>query len=340
MDKTGFSTSVQIMLPFLEVAATARHFGLDCLAVIAPPSALPADRLEAMLADGVGQLDWLARTRELRLRPSALLPSARSLLVAAVQYQPEPASGLLRRARYAAGKDYHHVVRRALAKLGAMLNQIHGQTWEHRACTDSAPVDERTLATLAGHGWRGRNGLVISPEAGSYRVLGLLLTEAPIEVHHAGHGDDRCGRCTACETTCPTGALVGRRVLTERCISYWTIEHRGVIPRPLAEKFAGWWFGCDLCQEVCPWNRRSPPAADARLTGSDDDATLLDLTAERYDQHFAGRSIRRIEFDRFRRNLLVAAFSLGRSDWTAVILDRDGHLPAVAAQARELRLTS
>ena len=125
-------------------------------------------------------------------------------------------------------------------------------------------------------------------------------------------------------------------MISERCISYLTIEHQGVIPRALAERFSGWWFGCDLCQEACPWNRFAGPAGDPRLNGSDDDARLLAITADSYDTVFAGRAMRRVPYERFRRNLLVALFSLGRSGEATPML-REG-LPLVVAQASELGL--
>ena len=223
-----------------------------------------------------------------------------------------------------------------LGRIGRALNAACGQDWRHRACVDSAPLNERTLARLAGLGWIGRNALLISPDTGSCRLLGFLLTEAPLPPMHGGHGDDRCGSCTRCETACPTRALVGRRCLTERCISYLTIEHQGVIARELAALFNGWWFGCDICQEVCPWNRFAPPAEDRRLTGLDHEADLLALTPERFDSHFAGRAIRRLSWPRFRRNLLIALWSIGRLDEARTIA-RD-EIALVREQAAELGL--
>ena len=159
-----------------------------------------------------------------------------------------------------------------------------------------------------------------------------------MELHHGGANEDRCGRCHhACETRCPTAALIDRRVLSERCISYLTIEHHGIIPRALAERFEGWWYGCDLCQEVCPWNRFAPAAGDARLLGPEPSAEdLLRVTAEDFDQHFAGRAQRRIGFERFRRNLLVALFSRGRIREAQTVLRQSLELTLVVAQAGEL----
>ncbi len=289
-----------------------------------------------MLADGVGELVWMGAERELRLRPTGMLPTARSILCVAWHYDPPRPGPGLRRAAYAAGKDYHTLLRPKLGRVGRALNAACGQTWEHRACVDSAPLNERTLARLAGLGWIGRNALLLSPQSGSCRLLGFLLTEAPLTPVHGGGGEDRCGSCTRCETDCPTAALTGRRCLTERCISYLTIEHAGVIPRDLAQHFNGWWFGCDVCQEVCPWNRFAPPGEDRRLAGIDHEADLLALTAGNFDLHFAGRAIRRLTWERFRRNLLVALWSIGRLEDAWRIAGDDVAL--VRAQAAELGL--
>jgi epoxyqueuosine reductase len=322
------------VIPFATIAGLCRAEGIEAMAIIAPPQELDPAPLERMYADGIGDMDWLERERELRLRPTAMLPSATRLLCVALTYHPERESGALKRARYAAGKDYHNLLRPALGRVARQLDP--GKRWGWRAAVDSAPLNERTLARLAGLGWIGRNALLISPDTGSYRFLGFLLSDAPLELRAGAHGEDRCGRCDACERRCPTAALVDRRVLSERCISYLTIEHRGVIPRALAERFEGWWYGCDLCQEACPWNRRAPAAGDARLRGSDDEAMLLAVRADDFDARFAGRAIRRIGYERFRRNLLVALFSLGRIAEAQAIAGEG--LPVVVDQARELGL--
>lgn len=325
-------------VPFTVVQELCAAEGLHALGVLAPvPQTLPPDGLEHMLSDGIGDMTWLSNTRTQRLRPTTMQKTAQALVTVALPYQPEARCGELKRARYAAGKDYHNPLRAKLGRIGLALAKRYQQPWKARAAVDSAPLNERTLAHLAGLGWIGRNALVISPDAGTWRLLGFLLTDAPLAPHHAGHGDDRCGTCTSCERRCPTAALVDRRVMTTRCISYLTIEHQGVIPRHLAEKFEGWWFGCDLCQEVCPWNRFASPAGDARLTGREDDEALMAVDRASFDLFFAGRAFRRVGYERFRRNLLVAWFSLGRSDRYAALLAEG--LPLVLAQARELGLT-
>jgi epoxyqueuosine reductase len=329
-------------LSFAFVRSLCQAEGLTALACIRPPTALDPVPFDRMVADGLGDMGWISDTREQRLNPTAMLPTARSLLVTAWAYSPDLNCDGLKRARYGAGKDYHHYLRRKLGRVGAALTKhglaTCGEPWDQRAAVDSAPINERTLARMAGLGWLGRNALLISPDAGSYRFLGVLLTEAPIAAHRGPHGEDRCGKCTRCETACPTGALVDRRVISTRCISYLTIEHNGPIPRDLALRFDGWWFGCDICQEVCPWNRFAAPAADPRLTGHEADAKLLAVTAADFDLVFAARAVRRLGYERFRRNLLVALASQGRFDECRPIIAEG--LPVVLEQARELGIQS
>lgn len=285
--------------------------GLDQVAVLAPlPARLDPAGFDRLLADGVGDMAWLGAGRERRLDPRIPLPDgsvARSVLVAAWPVWADPPPGELRRARYVAGKEHHRILRHKLHRALAAA----APDFDRRAVCDSAPVNERSLARLAGLGWIGRNALVISPRRGSWFVLGLGFTSAWLEPFSPGHDAFRCGSCRRCERICPTGALVEGRLLSVRCISYLTIEHQGVIPRALAAHMRGWWFGCDLCQEVCPWNRFAPAGADPRLRGGEE-GDLLAISADGFDRRFAGRAIRRLGFPRFRRNLLAALFSLGR----------------------------
>lgn len=314
------------ILSFDTVAAFCREFGLEAIAVLAPvPETLDPTGLDRCLSAGVGDMTWLAAHRDLRLRPRQLLPAAAAVILVLLPYRPDADDGgVLRRARYADGVDYHKLLRKRLSRLGRRLSAGSGH--HYRATVDSAPVNERSLAQLAGLGWIGRNALLLHPRRGSYHFIGALFTTRPLQAQHGTSDADRCGTCTACEVACPTAALRDRQVDNTRCISYWTIEHQGVIPRRLAARFAGWWFGCDICQEVCPWNRFALPAGDARLVGSGQEAPdeLLSITAADFDHVFAGRAIRRLGWSRFRRNLLVALFSLDRrADATQLLTDPD-----------------
>ncbi|TVR14885.1 MAG: tRNA epoxyqueuosine(34) reductase QueG [Planctomycetota bacterium] len=327
-------------LAFAQLRAWAAEEGLHALAAIPLPEKMDGGGLEQMLADGVGDMQWLARHADIRRQPRHLLPSAHSLIVVALPYQAQAVEDQhqhLRCARYAAGKDYHGILRSALARMGKRITGAQPGT-SSRACVDSAPINERSLAQMAGLGWIGRNALLISPRQGSYRFLGVLLTDAEIAFHWENDDADRCGVCTACHQACPTAALVGRRVLSERCISYLTIEHQGIIPKDLAQHFQGWWYGCDRCQEVCPWNRFAPAAGDSRLLGQEDDQRLMALTTPQdFAEYFAGRPQRRAGFTRFRRNLLVALWSRQQyADCAAICAATP--LPLVCAQADALGL--
>jgi epoxyqueuosine reductase len=322
-------------LAFDQVAAQCREQGLIAAAVIAPPAGLDPLPLDRMLADGVGDMAWLASQRALRLQPQRLVPAAQSLVLALLPYTPVGAGEGLRRASYASGKDYHKLFRSKLVRVGAAIAAQLERDLVQRATVDSAPVNERQLAHLAGLGWIGRNALLLRPGVGSCFFIGGLFTSARLELRHGKQDADRCGSCRACEQRCPTAAIADRRVHSERCISYLTIEHQGVIPRQLAERFEGWWFGCDLCQEVCPWNRYAPPAGAARLLGATEAAaTLGEIPGDVCDRHFAGRAIRRLGYERLRRNLLVALWSLGQHQAYRPILEEG--LPLVRAQAAEL----
>ncbi len=199
---------------------------------------------------------YLARTQDARLAPRRAFPWARSALVVAASYaypDPGPPPGGLRVgrvARYAWTRDYHLALG---AAVGALVRRAHALGLEARGYVDHGPVAETLLARRAGLGWIGRNTLLLAEGRGSYRLLGVVLT--PLEVAPGPRAPERCGRCTACLAACPTGALDALGLDARRCLSYWTIEHRGPWPLELWRENAGWLFGCDLCQTACPWNR-------------------------------------------------------------------------------------
>lgn len=287
--------------------------GLIHLACLELPLTVPSDRLDQMLVDGIGDMQWLQQHRALRLNPNSLLPEACRLLMTALPYAREPGnSNGLRHARYAKGKDYHKLLRKKLAHIGKALTSRYPDT-THRAAVDSAPLSERELGQIAGLGWIGKNALLLRGDIGSYFFIGSLLTSAPLPIEHGQQSTPRCGSCKACETRCPTAAIQDGRVLSTRCISYLTIEHHGIIPRDLAQHFNGWWFGCDLCQEVCPWNRFAPGTLDPALRGPESPIDPLSVTADSFDAFAQGRALKRVGYVRFRRNLLVALWSLNRT---------------------------
>ena len=246
------------------VTARALELGFDRVAIgpAAPPE--HGKELEAWLDAGyAGTMDYLERGRADRLDPARLLPGCRSVVAVAMSYNPgAPSESDDWRAvsRYARGRDYHDVIRPRLLELGAFIRTAAGGSVTSRAAVDSSAVLERDLAARAGLGWIGKNTNLLTPSLGSYFFIGIVLTTAPLPFDE--REPDRCGTCTACLDACPTRAFVAPYVLdARRCISYLTIEHRGDIEAELAGQVGEWMFGCDVCQEVCPWNRKAEPAS-------------------------------------------------------------------------------
>jgi epoxyqueuosine reductase len=247
----------------------ARRLGFELVgvapAVVPPGYDRYLDWLEAGRAAGMA---YLERQAEARRHPEHIVPGVRSVVVAGMIYgQPDasvpgPTQGKV--ARYAQGGDYHPVVWRKLEALLAWLQaerpEVHG-----RAVCDSAPLLERDFARLAGLGWVGKNTCLIDRRAGSFTVLGALLVDLEL-AYDAPFARDHCGTCTRCLDACPTDAFTAPYQLDARkCLSYWTIEHRGPIPDAMAESLGDWAFGCDICQDVCPWNRKAPAGNEPEL---------------------------------------------------------------------------
>lgn len=236
----------------------ARRLGFDAVA-IGPATPPPhGAAFEQWLDDGcAGSMEYLERTRADRLDPARLLPGARAVVAVAASYhagEPTPASGM-RVARYAGGADYHDVLRPRLSALARFIESA-GDGARSRAAIDTSAVLERDLAARAGLGWIGKNTNLLTPSLGSWFFIGIVLTTA--ELPFDGEIADRCGTCTACLDACPTAAFTGPyRLDARRCISYLTIEHRGAIDEDLRPSMGDWGFGCDVCQDVCPWNRRA-----------------------------------------------------------------------------------
>ena len=206
-----------------------------------------------------GEMGYLERRLEEREDPRRVLEGARSALVVGFVYdpgeRPEPSGPAFRVARYAGGDDYHDVLIDRLRAVEAALEPLAGRPVRSRSYVDTGPVAERALAARAGLGWIGKNSCLIHPRLGSYLFLGVVLNDLPLE---PGRPEpDHCGSCRACLDVCPTDAFPEPYVLdATRCIAYTTIELRGEVPEPLRAGHGDWGFGCDLCQEVCPWNTR------------------------------------------------------------------------------------
>ena len=256
---------------------------------------------------------YLAKNREIRRDPQARFPWARSAIVILVPYEaarPDaPPDALTNHiARYAFGDDYHDVLDRILRKFEAALAP-HARTWRY---VDTGPLSDRALAAQAGLGWIAKNAMLINEQIGSYTFIGTLLTSLENDIAPAAVAD-RCGTCTRCIDACPTRAILpNRTVASEQCISYGTIEHRGPLPSSLPT-LAGYAFGCDICQEVCPWNSEPAPAHPAfaprdayRATPVSD---LLRLAQADFSALFRKSAIKRARLDGMRRN--AAALTAG-----------------------------
>lgn len=296
----------------------ARELGFDGVAIVPLEVPRHLDAFEAWLAQGRhGEMGYMARHRALRADPGELHPGAVSAVVVSMSHSPDPADdGPPGIARYARGADYHRLMRRRLARLGRFAEELLGPgSASPRACVDSAPVLERDLAERAGIGWFGKSANIIDQRLGSYLFLGeLFLGHDLPEVSRTA--PDRCGRCTLCIDACPTGAIVAPYQVDSRlCISYLTIELRGPIPRRLRAPIGDHLFGCDICQVVCPWNRKAPPLSEAAFRPREtlrglSAADLLRMTEREFDRVFAGMAVRRAKRATMARN---AAVVLGNS---------------------------
>jgi epoxyqueuosine reductase len=284
------------------VATAARATGFPLVGVV-PVGPLPVGPfVRDWLADGrAGEMRYLERRAELRLDPRRQFPWARSLVCVGVPYRPPPRPALDWRATlrgriaaYTVGPDYHRHVRERLDRLAAVLASLFPGT-RHLSYVDTGAILEREWARRAGLGWIGKNTLVLHRHAGSYFFLSELVTD--LELDAVPLPADHCGTCRRCVTACPTGALeAGYTMEPRRCISYLTIEHRSAIPAALRPLLENWVFGCDVCQEVCPWNGDArDEAAAAWLLPSLPELVTLDEAgfAARYAATAVARAGRR-----------------------------------------------
>ncbi len=277
-------------------------------------------RYEAWLDRGyAGPMDYLERHRALRADPRELLPEARSLILVSLNYHvsdpgsraPAEPGGTGWISRYAWGRDYHKVLRARLKRAAELLRDEFGAR-HTRVCVDSAPLAERSLAAAAGLGWIGKNTLLIDERLGSYTFLGALLCD--LELPADPPAAERCGTCTACLEVCPSGALRPEEpgwLDARRCISTLTIETKGSIDPALADLMGDHLFGCDLCQEVCPWNGKAPESSVEEFRPRPGMrrpllAEILAMDREAFVERFAGTPVMRAGLEGMRRNARIA----------------------------------
>ncbi len=327
----------------LETLAAAA--GISLVGIAAPdPLEADARTLDEWLDAGChADMTWMSHQREDRCYPDRFFPGTRSIAVFAFPYRFSGYSpGTQRRiSRYAQGADYHRVVR---DKLGHILLALQERfpTVSGRITVDTAPVFERTLAVRAGLGWIGKNGCLINRRWGSYVFLGEIFLDVALPPSQPAEGT--CGRCRRCLDACPTGALTAPgRLDARRCIAYLTVEHRQVIPRRWKGRLGGWLFGCDICQEICPFNCKPIPdgildlAPDSRLLTLDPDE-LLSLSGKAFQRRYGFSSLTRCGLKGLLRNLAALApetdgFQPDPNRWSAA----RQRYPLVAAQEDEFK---
>ncbi len=270
-----------------------------------------ARRLEQWLQQGMhGQMNYMANHFDKRVDPSKLVPGARTVVSLMYNYytekeQEDPEAPKI--SKYALGKDYHFVLKRKLKSLLGFIRDRIGEV-NGRCFVDSAPVLERDWAKRAGIGWVGKNTLLIHPKAGSYYFLAELIIDLELVCDHPMR--DYCGTCRRCIDACPTEAIAPQGYLVDgsKCISYFTIELKEAIPDEYKGKFNNWMFGCDICQEVCPWNRFSRPHQEPEFEPQPE---LLDMskrdweeiTEEVFRKVFKKSAVKRTKFEGLKRNI-------------------------------------
>ena len=290
----------------IKEAAYKVGFAACGIAQVAPAST-EASYFDQWIAAGHhASMQYMENYRSLRLNPTDLIPGAQSIICVAINYFPSvrQAPNAPQIAYYAYGKDYHLVMKAKLQQLCTELIEPLGilpATTQARSFTDSAPLLERYWAWKAGLGWIGKNTNLIIPKQGSYFFLGELVVDIPLA--YDVPIQNRCGSCTQCLQQCPTGALEAPQQLNaNKCLSYLTIEHKGEIPTQHAAKLDKRFYGCDTCQQVCPWNRFAHPTQEPAFAPNPallslDEATLSTLTREQYQQIFKHSAVKRAKYE-------------------------------------------
>lgn len=296
------------MLRASDVRAGAAHCGFDLMG-LAPAEPLDPAPLRHWLKSGYcAGLSSMRLHLDERTNPAAMLPGAKTVVVLGIPYDKGPSGGI---ARYARGRDYHYTHRDRMRALRQCLCAIEPGLRTY-ACVDAGVAMEKAWAERAGLGFIGKNGLLVTRTHGSYLTLSLMILDAAVDAYDEPH-PRLCGDCTKCLDACPTGAFPSPGVLdARRCLAYHTVENRGRVPLKLRDKFGACVFGCDVCQEACPYSQGDLPPGDirqrARALGQLAAAEIAGLSRERFAELASATAMRRIGYDGLRRN---ACFSLG-----------------------------
>jgi epoxyqueuosine reductase len=300
------------------IKSRAGELGLDVCGITSADPARHAAFYQQWTAEGrAGEMQWLEREPERRTDPRKVLPEAKSIIVAGLNYwQPQP-KGRGRIARYALGEDYHHML---LEKLEALAAEIAASTGaKTKIYVDTGPVLEKPLAERAGVGWQGKSTMLIHTKLGPWLLLGEIITTLGLEPDAPQR--DHCGSCSRCITACPTGAITAPYQLdARRCIAYLTIELKGSIPEELRPLIGDRVYGCDECLDVCPWNRFAQTTREARFLAKEEDEgrdrlhALLEISAAEFKRRFARSPILRVKRRGLLRNVCVVLGNIGTAD--------------------------
>ncbi len=330
-----------------DIKARAAEIGFDLCGIARADRHPKLARLAEWITQGrAGEMHYLAESLDERRDVGHTLATARSVISVAVLYntdQPystqETGTGRVWVARYAWGDDYHAVVRTRIRQLLQWLADQSGPGLEAFTCVDDGPVQERVYAEAAGLGWIGKNTCLINPSLGSWLFLGEIVTN--LDLDPDAPGVDQCGTCTKCLDACPTGAIVAPYDLdATRCLSYLTIEVRGAVDEALRPAMKDQVYGCDICQDVCPWNRRAGISADPAWQPRDvfKAPRLIDLcrmTDEAWVAALKGSAMKRAGLHRIRRSLAYAAAGLKGSDRSVALAELRTHPSAEAVVVAE-----
>ena len=310
------------------IRAQAYGLGFDLVGFTTLGPVETARHFDAWIEKGwAGDMQYLPRRAAERRDSRLPFPGTSSAIVVALDYGGREPSGPV--ARYARGDDYHELMVERLRELQRWIGSEVGREVHGKAYVDTGPILERDLARRAGLGWFGKNTMLVNPRIGSFFFLGALLMDLEL-VPDAPFEADRCGTCTRCLDACPTGAIVGPRELdATKCISYLTIELKGEIPVELREKIGEHLYGCDICQDVCPWNVRfgselEEPAFAARAAVAGKDARtlareILAMTQEEFSAAFRNSPMKRAKLRGLRRNATVVLGNIGTTDDVEVL---------------------
>lgn len=296
-------------IPLSQLGEIASSLGIDRVGVASldiPVESSYIHKYDNWIAEGHhADMTYLETHRELRKNPKTLLPEAQSIIVCAISYFPKVRQAISapQISKYAYGRDYHKVVKKALTALADHLTSTYGQH-TFRVCVDTAPISERYWAQRVGIGYAGKNQNIIVPGVGSYVFLGEILTTLAIEESVPIY--KTCGRCNKCIEACPTQALSSEGLDARRCLSYLTIEHKGDIPLDIQPLLGSRIYGCDTCQDVCPHNRsplttRLFKSSPKIIELKDDD--LKEFTEEKYGSLFFGSAATRAKYEGMKRNI-------------------------------------